>query len=154
MSIGNLARNSIQYRSHAPAAAGATVLNGNTIDLAGGNAYGVTYLIDFGTIGAIAGTPTLTIQESDDGSTWTNVKDAVSGNDAQIALTTAFSGKLVAVDHIQPRHRYARLVIDRGGSTNSMVLNSVIAVVLGPRVKPQSQSAGDANGNASFAGKS
>lgn len=125
----NLAKSSVYLRSHAPAAAGATVLNGSTLSPGGAqNALGI---VDFGTIGAIAGSPVVKWQQSvDAGSNWTDITGA------SVPLTTADSGKLVVLELVAVKQATIRLVIDRGGTTNSMVVNSAVVVLHNDRVQP------------------
>jgi hypothetical protein len=90
--------------------------------------------VDFGAIGTIAGTPSVYVQKSADGTNWTTMTTP-----AAIPLTTANANKLVAIEVATPRTANYRVVVDRGGTTNDMVINSIHAQLVGDRKQPVTQ---------------
>lgn len=156
MAIGNIARRITPKISTGPTLAGATSLNGATLALAAGNAYSVLWVVDLGTVGTIDGAnpPSFRVEESaDGGSNWTTVKHSVDDSDAVLPIDVNFSTKLAVIELIQPRKPHVRLVINRGGGTNSIVVDSALAFVLGPRVEPVPTNEGDGYNITQFVAK-
>lgn len=88
-----------------PTAAGTTAVNGTTVDMQGFDS--VTFRVFFGTLtsGAVTG---IKLQESDDDSAWADL----AGTAQSIADTA--DNKYLEAELIQPRKRYARVVVTRG----------------------------------------
>ena len=109
------------------AVAGTTALNSSAVDVSPGEA--VQFEVIFG---AITGTPSVKVQESDTGTSgWT---DLVGSSQALVATDDQ---KIVLVDVIQPTGRYLRAVVTRAAS--SSVVDAIVARVYKTRKRPVEQ---------------
>ncbi len=114
-------------------AAGTTNVNGSTVDLQGFDS--VSFIVCFGTLtgGAVSG---LKLQESDDGSTWADLAGTA------LAIADTDDNKSLRADLVQPRKRYARVVVTRG--TANAVIDIGLAILRGAMKAPVSLSSTEA----------
>lgn len=97
----------IQTRSALDYASGTADRNGTTIDVA--NYEWAKFKVHFATI-AVSGTNSVKLQGSDDDSTWSDLE----GTSQSVAVDD--DNQIFVIGLIKPRHRYARLVIDKDGT--------------------------------------
>lgn len=94
-------------------------VNGQTVDLRGSDS--VAFAVSIGAITGSAGDATVTIEESSDDSTWTDVADAdILGTEPTLAADTAYQFGYIGGE------RYVRAVFGLGAETNVAV--SVTAI--------------------------
>lgn len=109
-------------------AAGTSDQTSSAIDMQGFE--GVIFYFMFGTITGSAVTGVRVQQSSDDG-----VADAYTDLlGSAVAVPDSRSNDMVVVDILRPRERYLKAVIDR--ATQNAVIDGIVAVQYGPRVKP------------------
>ncbi len=122
-----------------PLSAGTSDVNSESVDMA--NYDEVTFLVTLGTISS-SGSVDVKVQESSNNSDWADLAGS-----AQAQAGDTKSNKMIAVSVRKPLKRYLRLAITRGDGGNS-VIQSVHAVLRGPRKSPVSQSTGAGQFNA------
>lgn len=113
-------------------AVGTATVNGSVIDMQ--DFEGVEFIAQFGTI--TDGTPSLKAQAgaASDGS------DAADLAGTAVTEAATDDNKCAVLDIYRPTQRYLRPVIVRGGATGAVV-DSVLALLYGPRTKPTTNDA-------------
>ena len=95
-------------------------VNGETVDLRGYDS--ATIAVSIGAITGTAGDATVTIEDSPDGTTWTDVADAdILGTEPTLAANNDYQFGYIGEE------RYVRAVFALGGETNVAVAAMVIA---------------------------
>lgn len=112
----------------AATAAGTSDIISDTIDMSGFE--GCVFIIHLGTLTASHVT-SVSVQESSDDSSYTDLADTDSG-----ALADGDSDNLVVIDIHKPLLRYLQCTVNRG--TQNAVINSVIGIKYGPISEPTS----------------
>lgn len=94
-------------------------VNGETVDLRGADAAMIA--VSIGAITGSGGDATVTLEESSDGSTWTDVADAdIQGTEPTLAANTAYQFGYIGTE------RYVRAVFALGTETNVAVAAAVV----------------------------
>lgn len=89
-------------------------VDGETVDLRGADS--AVIAVSIGAITGTAGDATVTLEESSDGTTFTDVADAdILGTEPTLSANTAYQFGYIGEE------RYVRAVIDIGGETNVAV---------------------------------
>lgn len=112
----------------AATAAGATAVNGATIDMAGYE--GVVFIVRFGALTATQVTSLKAQQDSDSGGG--TMADLLGSKTANLA--DGDSGKSLMLDIFRPAKRYVRCVVNRG--TANAVIEGGIAILYGGSSRP------------------
>lgn len=107
--------------------------NGSAIDLDqfGNNFRAALFVVQAATI--TDGTHTITLQDSPDGTTWTNV-DANHSENAPLVLGAAQSNTVAALSYKGEGNRYVRLVATTAGATTGGVFGAVAVLAEGSDV--------------------
>jgi len=89
-------------------------VNGQTVNLQGADS--VLFAVSIGAISGTAGDATVILEESVDGSAWTNVEDAdILGTEPNLAASTAYQFGYIGTK------QYVRAVFSKGTETNVAV---------------------------------
>ncbi len=108
-------------------AVGTTAVNGSTLDMQ--DFEGVMFICQFGTI--TDGAAAIKAQQGQA----SNMSDAADLLGTQVGTAITDDNKCVILDVYRPAERYVRGVVVRGGATGT-VIDSVVAIQYGPKVKP------------------
>lgn len=127
--------NLLVKRALSPAARTATA-TGITIDRAEDNSMfqDLLFVIESGTV--TDGTHTVTVEDSDDGTSWATV-GAASLQDTGPAIVAADDDKVWAIGYLGLK-RFARIVVTVAGATTGAIIGA-IAVQANPRHSPVTQ---------------
>ncbi len=136
MGKNNPYNNLLVKRALSPALRTNGAVNGITIDRAEDNCYfqDLLFCVQSGTI--TDGTHTVEVQDSDDGTNFTAVVDALL-DDTEPAIVAADDDKVWAIGY-RGLKRYARVVVTAAGTTTGGIVG-VVAVLANPRNAPVTQ---------------
>lgn len=134
----NLAHNCKIVRCSNAVAAGTTTVNGTGVDTAGYE--GVLFVLQLGALTATNVTTLKAQGSSDDGSA--DAYADMAGASAVAADTE--SGKILYLDVADPREKWVRPVVTR--ATANAVIESIIAILYGPKSMPTAQNATGTSG--------
>lgn len=119
----NLTSNAVILRTAAAASAAQTTVTGTAVDLGPGGFNACTFAVPIVSISS-GGIVTLTIEGSNNNSTWAPL----------VATDQSAVVGVLAVEVIQPRHRYLRGVVTR--TVANSAIENVLAILTQPRDAP------------------